>query len=198
MRSQHNKLALTGNPEQSTVSNALQKQIGSSTIIGTYMNELLTKTRATQTTSSGADLRIKKILVAVDLSTHSEKTAAYAVELAAPFGASVTLFHVCSPKQATEETSSKDSRFGEPLIEPEQALGDLLKKIRQKYSECSGYVCVGDPADKIVMMAETLRADLIVTGSRNLSFLGRLLGFDEPSRIVHRAPCPVLVYHDSN
>jgi nucleotide-binding universal stress UspA family protein len=97
-----------------------------------------------------------------------------------------------------EETSSKDSSFGDALIEPEQALGNLVKKIRQEYPECSGYVCVGDPADKIVMMAEILRADLILTGSRQPNFLGRLLGFDEPSRIVHRALCPVLVYHDAN
>jgi nucleotide-binding universal stress UspA family protein len=162
------------------------------------MNNLLQETRAAEAIPSDADFSMKKILVAVDLSPHSEKTAAYAAELAAPFGASVTLFHVCPPKQAMEETSSKESRFGDALIEPEQALGNLVKKIRQEYPECSGYVCVGDPADKIVMMAEILRADLILTGSRQPNFLGRLLGFDQPSRIVHRAPCPVLVYHDAN
>lgn len=162
------------------------------------MNNLLQEARAPQTIPSGADFSIKKILVAVDLSPHSEKTAGYAVELAAPFGASITLLHVCPPKQATEETSSKDSRFGDALIEPEQALGNLVKKIRQEYPGCSGYVCVGDPADKIIMMAETLGADLILTGSGQPNFLGRLLGFDQPSRIVHRAPCPVLVYPDAN
>jgi len=162
------------------------------------MNNLLQEAPAPQTIPAGADFSIKKILVAVDLSPHSEKTAAYAAELAAPLGASVTLFHVCPPKQAMEEGSSKDNKFGDALIEPEQALGNLVKKIRQEYPECSGYVCVGDPADKIVMMAEILRADLILTGSRQPNFLGRLLGFDQPSRIVHRAPCPVLVYHDAN
>ena len=166
--------------------------------IGNDMNNLLQEAPAPQTIPAGADFSIKKILVAVDLSPHSEKTAAYAAELAAPLGASVTLFHVCPPKQAMEEGSSKDNKFGDALIEPEQALGNLVKKIRQEYPECSGYVCVGDPADKIVMMAEILRADLILTGSRQPNFLGRLLGFDQPSRIVHRAPCPVLVYHDAN
>jgi nucleotide-binding universal stress UspA family protein len=162
------------------------------------MNNLLQETRAAEAIPSDADFSMKKILVAVDLSPHSEKTAAYAAELAAPFGASVTLFHVCPPQQAMEETSSKESRFGDALIEPEQALGNLVKKIRQEYPECSGYVCVGDPTDKTVMMAEILRADLILTGSHQPNFLGRLLGFDQPSRIVHRAPCPVLVYHDAN
>ena len=166
--------------------------------IGNDMNNLLQEAPAPQTIPAGADFSIKKILVAVDLSPHSEKTAAYAAELAAPLGASVTLFHVCPPKQAMEEGSSKDNKFGDALIEPEQALGNLVKKIRQEYPECSGYVCVGDPADKIVMMAEILRADLILTGSRQPNFLGRHLGFDQPSRIVHRAPCPVLVYHDAN
>jgi nucleotide-binding universal stress UspA family protein len=44
-------------------------------------------------------------------------------------------------------------------------------------------------------MAQTLQADLILTGSRHPSFLAQLLGLDQPSRIVHRAPCPVLVYY---
>ena len=162
------------------------------------MNALPQETQAPQPIPFAADLSIKKILVAVDLSPHSEHTADYAAEFAARFGASVTLVHVCSPKETGAETSSKDYRFDDPMIAPEKRLENLAKKIRRTYPQCSAYLCVGDPADKIVMMAEILRADLILTGSRHSRFLGQLLGFDQPSRIVHRAPCPVLVYHDGN
>jgi nucleotide-binding universal stress UspA family protein len=162
------------------------------------MNDLLKEARAPKIMPFGADLSMKKILVAVDLSPHSEETAAYAAELAAPFGASLALVHVCSPKDATKVTNSTDSRFGDPVIAPEEELAILAKKIRRTYPSCTGYLVVGDPADKIVLMAETLRADLIVTGSYQQRFLGELLGLDQPSRVVHHAPCPVLVYHNGN
>ena len=160
------------------------------------MTKILTETQAPEAAAVADSLNIKKILVAVDLSSHSEKTAAYAVQLAAPFGASLTLLHVCSPKAGTAETSGKDCSFDDPVIEPEKALENLAERIRRTYRACSAYVSAGDPAEKTVLMAEILRADLIVTGSCHPSFLGRLLGPDQPSRIVHRAPCPVLVYHN--
>jgi nucleotide-binding universal stress UspA family protein len=161
------------------------------------MNDLLQEGRAPETIPSGADLSIKKILVALDLSPNSEQTAAYAAEFAARFGASLTLVHVCSPKDATEVTGDTDSRFGDSVIAPEEALESLARKVRRTYPSCSAYLCVGDPGDKIVLMAETLHADLILTGNHHPGFLGRLLGLDQPSRIVHRAPCPVLVHHDT-
>lgn len=161
------------------------------------MKHLLEEVGAPAAIPFGANLNIKKILVAVDLSPHSEQTAAYAAEFAARFGASVTLIHVSSPKETAELTGVKDCRFDNTVIAPEKKLEDLAKKIRKIYPTCSAHLFVGDPAEKVVMMAEMLRADLILTGSRHPRFLGQLLG-DQPSRIVHRAPCPVLVYHDGN
>ena len=162
------------------------------------MNDLLKETRVPQTRSFGADLDIKKILVAVDLSPHSEKTAAYAAEFATRFGASLTLVHVSSPKDATDVPGSADSRFGDPVIAPQEELENLARKVRKTYPSCSAYLFVGDPAEKIVQLAQTLNADLILTGNHHQRFLGQLLGLDQPSRIVHHAPCPVLVYHNGN
>lgn len=45
-------------------------------------------------------LCLKTILVAVDLSSHSEATARYAVSFAKPFEASIVLVHVHPPKRA--------------------------------------------------------------------------------------------------
>jgi hypothetical protein len=53
---------------------------------------------------------------------------------------------------------------------------------------------VGDPAERVAWLARTLNADLIVVGSRHVHLLGRLLGLDQATKVVHRAPCPVLVY----
>jgi len=160
------------------------------------MNDRLQETQAPNTNASGADLSIKKILVAVDLSPRSEQTADYAAELAKHFGAHLTLVHVLSPKEATEVTSAKDNTFDEPTISPQEQLENLARKIRRMHPSCSAHLCLGEPANKIAQMAELLRADLILTGDNHPRFLGRLLGPDESSRIIAQAPCPVFVCHD--
>jgi universal stress protein A len=161
------------------------------------MTNLLQEALVAEAVPSGADLSINKILVAVDLSPHSEQTAAFAAELAAPFGASVALVHVCSPKEATEVTDGTDPRFGDPAIAPEEDLGKLVRKVRETNPSCSAHLVVGDPAEKIVRMAEILAADLIVTGNHHPSYLGQLLGLNQPSRVLRHSPCPVLVYNGS-
>ena len=139
---------------------------------------------------------IKKVLVAVDLSPHSERTAAYAAKLARVFGASLTLINVCSPDRAAQVSNQKDQRFGEPMIAPEVELEQLAKRVRKIYPTCNAYLYVGDPADKVAKVAEILQADLIITASHHAGFLGRPIGLDHAQQILHRAPCPVLVYQE--
>jgi len=140
-----------------------------------------------------------KVLVAVDLTPHSEKTAAYGAEFAKSVGASVTLLHVFPPEPNVEFTSE---RFFESFERSRrlmaQRLTKLIDQIRETGVECDGDFRVGDPAEKIVESARDLHADLIVTGAHHPGFLGRLFGLDQPPRILHRAGCPVLVYHEGN
>src|SRR5258708_12522316 len=100
------------------------------------MTNILTEAPALQAVTPGYSLNIKKMLVAVDLSPHSEETAAYAAALAEPFGAHLTLLHVCSPKEATEEPGTKEGGFADPLIAPEHIFETLTKKIRIPYPKC--------------------------------------------------------------
>jgi nucleotide-binding universal stress UspA family protein len=142
------------------------------------------------------DGNIKKVLVAVDLSPHSERTVAYAANLAKVFGASLTLINVCSPDRAAQVTNQKDQRFDEPMVAPEVQLEQLAKRVRKIYPTCDAYLYVGDPTVKVAMIAEILHADLIVTGSHNPGFLDQLVGLDHARQILHRAPCPVLIYQE--
>jgi nucleotide-binding universal stress UspA family protein len=158
------------------------------------MTNILTQARASQPMTSG--LNIKKILVAVDLSPHSEETVAYAVKLAETNGAYLALVHVCSPEPGAEATHRKGNGFDRSTFFPEEQLENLARKIRKTYPHCSAHLCVGDPAEKIALMADILHADLILVGNRQPSPLGRLFGLDEVIRIEHEAPCPVLICPD--
>jgi nucleotide-binding universal stress UspA family protein len=157
------------------------------------MTNILTEAPTPQALPPGNSRNIKKILVAVDLSPHSEETVAYAMKLAETYGACLALVHVCSPELGTEATNQKGNGFDQSAFSPEEQLENLAKKIRKTYPRCSAHLCVGDPADKIALMADVLHADLILVGNRQPSFLGRLFSLDEVIRIEHEAPCPVLI-----
>jgi nucleotide-binding universal stress UspA family protein len=50
----------------------------------------------------------------------------------------------------------------------------------------------GDPADTVLMVAEEVRADLVVVGNRGMRGARRVLG-SVPNTIAHSAPCSVLI-----
>lgn len=161
------------------------------------MTKTLTEAPAQQAMTPGCNVNVKKILVAIDLSPQSEKTVSFAVSLAKPLGAYISLVHVCSPEEGAEVTDKKDNRFEEPMFVSQEKLENLAREVRRTYPNCSAHLCIGDAADKIALMADILRVDLILVGSHHPNVLGRLLGLDQTERIMHQAPCPVLAYSSS-
>jgi universal stress protein A len=142
---------------------------------------------------------IQNVLVAVDLSAHSEATATYAAEIAKCFDASITLVYVYEPV----------SPYGYPsdeiyaLIEDERPdlqkpLKQLTQKIRKLNKVCDSVILVGNPAQHIAALARDIDADLIVTASHHPTLLARMFNLDKAPHIMHRAPCPVLVYHEKD
>jgi nucleotide-binding universal stress UspA family protein len=159
------------------------------------MEETMSQLLETDKTSQNVNLR--KIVVAVDLSKHSEKTAAYAAEFAKSFGASITLVHVFAPERITEFTTQEVHEGNEEEKKAmERELVRLADTIRETYPDCGFEFRVGDPAEQVTLIARDLDADLIITASHHPGFLSRLFGLDQAPRILHRARCPVLVYHE--
>jgi len=158
------------------------------------MNTVSEKSESNAQTLGKDDLAMKRILVAVDLSPHSERTATYAVNFAKGFGASITLVHVLAIEPVrtlnANETPAEEKRHT-----AERKLGELVEKVRETYPNCDMWFRTGDPAEQITILAQDLDADLIITASHHPGFLTRLFGWDQAPRILHRAHCPVLVYH---
>ena len=77
------------------------------------------------------------------------------------------------------------------------SLDDVLKRAEASLGTQMGRVersiVVGQPAAEIVAAAEERRTDLLVVGARGLGLLGRLVLGSVSDRVVHHAPCPVLV-----
>ena len=85
------------------------------------MNQLLEKTDKT-----ARNFNLRTIVVAVDLSPHSKKTATYAAQFAKSFGASLTLVHAFAPERITEFTTEEvHERYEEDMRDSERDLKKL-------------------------------------------------------------------------
>jgi nucleotide-binding universal stress UspA family protein len=51
----------------------------------------------------------------------------------------------------------------------------------------------GDVSEKIVEVAEEEKCDLIIMGAKRRTWIRKIFGDNVVERVIHRAPCPVLV-----
>jgi nucleotide-binding universal stress UspA family protein len=161
------------------------------------VSRLLQRTERSSEELGKSNLNIRKIVVAVDLSPRSQRTAAYAAALAKRVDAALTFVHVFAPEPVTEFTSvAAHEAFVEGRFRTAARLAKLMEKLRQTGVECRDDLRVGDPTEEVVLAATSIDADLIITASHHPGFLGRTLGLDQAPRILRRAGCPVLVHQE--
>jgi nucleotide-binding universal stress UspA family protein len=142
---------------------------------------------------------IRKILVAVDLSEHSEATAFYAAAIAKRFEARLMIVHVYEPVPLGEYTNETTFTVLEQEREDlRKRLDQLTRRIQTTAVICTSAFLVGAPGERISSLARDMDADLIVTASHHPTFIGRLFHLDKATLILHRAPCPVLIYHNES
>jgi len=83
--------------------------------------------------------------------------------------------------------------------EPEEVARRQLERARMSLAsrkvETEYLVELGDPAERLLEVAEQRDADLIVVGSRERGFLERLLGRSVDEALVRRAERDVLLVH---
>ena len=138
---------------------------------------------------------IRTIVVAIDLTPRSQKTAAYTAEFAKRVDAALTFVHVFAPEPVTEFTSEQaHEAFAQGRRRTVAKLAKLIEDLRRTGVECHDDFRIGDPAEEVVLAAHAIDADLIIAASHHPCFLDRTLGWDQAPRIFHRARCPVLVY----
>jgi nucleotide-binding universal stress UspA family protein len=142
-------------------------------------------------------LSIQKVIVAVDLTKHSVATAHYAAEIAQCFKASLYIVHAFTSELFSELGSEASYNIvNERRQELRSRLDDLTEHVQKLVPVCESVFLQGDAAEQVATLARDIDADLIVTASHHPGFLGRLFNLDKAPQIMHRAPCPVLVYHE--
>ena len=130
-----------------------------------------------------------KVLVAYDANEHSVFALDKAAEVAAAEGAEVTVLSVVTP-------DARGSKSGGHVGLPPHADADVTyarEHLGDRGIHAATKVAHGHPAAEILEEARVGSYDLIVMGSRELGpIVGRLLG-SVSRKVVHDAPCAVIV-----
>lgn len=137
---------------------------------------------------------IERILVAVDFSPHADRAVEVAAGLAGRLGAAVDVVHaVALPPDYMPYVTP----FGVELVQRIQAhAGERLDAVRDRLGAAPASVTThvrrGRPASVILELAEELRSQLIVMGTRGSTGLAHVLLGSVAERTLRAAHCSVL------
>ena len=139
---------------------------------------------------------IRKILVPVDFSEHSQKALRYALAFAAQFGAAVTLVHI------VEQMVYPGDWMYPPLAAPDFSAdkhAEMIKRLRaldaKSGVKTQHVVRMGRAWQEVIEIAREQKADMIILATHGYTGLKHALLGSVAEKIVRHAPCPVLSVH---
>ncbi|KQC02237.1 universal stress protein [Pedobacter sp. Hv1] len=142
-------------------------------------------------------MNFKKILIAVDNSTCSEKAAKSGYEMATKFGAEIALLNIIEPAPTTVNPDfTLAPVFMEMYDNSEENSHLLLKEMESKYGNgiATTYLTVLDTASHgILQQAELWGAELIVIGTHGRTGLYHFLMGSVAEHVARKSACPVLI-----
>jgi nucleotide-binding universal stress UspA family protein len=140
------------------------------------------------------NLKLKKLLVATDFSSHSELALQYGLSLAQEYQSELHLVHVITGAKSTEAEISWTSPDTEgPYHAAARRLHGSVPAEVHLWSNVTHAVREGKAHREIVAYAVEQDIDLICIGAHGQEFtLGTLFGTNT-DRVLRQAPCPVLV-----
>jgi len=139
-------------------------------------------------TALGGRHRLSRILYCTDFSNNSERARAYALSLAADFGAELTLLHVA-------ENAPDPARTEAFIAERTQELDKLISETERKTLKVRSTVSFGKPYEEIVRHAIETQASLIIMTARGGDAVDRAVFGSTTYRVIQLSPCPVLAIH---
>jgi nucleotide-binding universal stress UspA family protein len=147
-----------------------------------------------------SDEHLRRVLVAVDFSEHSQAAVAWASELVRAAGARLDLLHVCETAIGLPlETALASVGTGPPATLAELARKDAAERLREIAGEArlrgvepaELRVETGDARRTIVEAAARGGYDLLVLGTHGRTGFGHALLGSVAERVVRTATCPV-------
>jgi universal stress protein A len=155
--------------------------------------------RLSKSRFSQDSLRLRRIVVPIDLTSDAEKGIDSAVHLAKRFGADLFLVHVYKEpypfsyvRGPSAYAECEQHRFNTELD-----LLALRNQVREQYSRCFAIFRQGaDIKREISPVTKETNADLIFIPAHHRNWLEYLCDGSDAEGIVRKAPCPFLVVHE--
>ncbi len=145
------------------------------------------------------------VLIATDGSEQSLKAARYLRSLLDPASLEkISVLAVVRPLAAVPFASDfgEEEHVAQQTGDPggysfqraaQQAVERVAQELQDMTPNVDTLVRGGEPADQIIRAADELEADLIVIGGRGKGAVEAILLGSVAYRVLHHAPCPVLV-----
>lgn len=138
--------------------------------------------------------KIQKILLPIDGSESSVKALEMAISLTNTVGGQLTVLEVVEdfgPLPGYYEDAPSGKNRANWISE--QRFEKVHPQLDESKIDWKRQVIEGYPAEKICEIAEKDEYDLIIIGSRGLSVVGRFFLGSVSDRVIHHAPCSVMV-----
>jgi len=138
---------------------------------------------------------MKKILLTTDCSESSMHAAEFALKIAKHFGSEIAVIYVIDNMILKEISKIYEKHKLEEEIKNnvEKCLNYIVKSAKMERLKAYSILVEGQPHDQIVRYAESLKADIIVIGSKERRGINRIFKGSVAERVIGYAPCPVLV-----
>ena len=140
-------------------------------------------------------MKVRRILLAVDLEGHEDAVLEEAIAFARSLSAPLTILHVVRIPMSTAASADPVlfDAVGRWLRESaEQGLGEMCRKSAAAGVSAHPLILDGWPAEKILEAIRDLGADLVILGTHQRSAPLRFLIGSVATALVAAAPCPVL------
>jgi len=136
------------------------------------------------------------IVVPTDLSEPSRQAIHHAIRLAERVGARILLLYVVEDRLPAMILAHTNQSEQEILAKHREVARGSLESLAAELAPAPPLECVvrqGASHEQIVGLAREIGADLIVMGMHGHGFLRHALAGSTTERVLHHAPCPVLV-----
>ncbi len=143
----------------------------------------------------------RPILVAIDFSDFSEKALLWAARAAQCLDAPLLALHVVHDPESAPGYSSHARKRRKRLRHLEEAATEMMEEFRARVSEANPgllanfqhRLVTGLPVTRILEVAESINAQLIVMGSQGRTGLPRFMLGSKAEKVVQLSPIPVTI-----
>jgi nucleotide-binding universal stress UspA family protein len=146
-----------------------------------------------QGAADGQPNAVRRVLLATDLSSASERAADEAIRLAVESGAQLVILSVVDPGRLRLPGGLFVRRVDQERARTDTGVHTLVRRARAAGAQATFLVWEGDPAEAILAASESENVDIIVLGSHGRGLVGRLVLGSISQRVSLEARCRVLV-----